>query len=251
MTLLNDHIGIVTGAASGIGFAISKKFLHAGAKLILNDLHSNRLCKARDKLIDSGINEDCFDTSPGDISEEEDVKNLFATCHKSFGPCSLLVNNAGIIQEKAFTEISVEDWDKMINVHLRGCFLGCREALSSMKKKGQGIIINIASQLGQIGGYELGHYCAAKAGIIGLTKSLAREYGSTGIRINAIAPGPINTEMVSKLSVAWKKKKASELPLGRFGEPEDIANTALFLASEGSKIYLGQTLGPNSGDVML
>jgi 3-oxoacyl-[acyl-carrier protein] reductase len=120
-----------------------------------------------------------------------------------------------------------------------------------MLEAGSGVIVNIASQLGQIGGVELTHYSAAKAGIIGLTKALAREVSAAGVRVNAVAPGPINTDLVLALSEDWRKAKAAELPLGRFGAPEDVAATVAFLASEDAKIYVGQTLGPNSGDVML
>ena len=139
----------------------------------------------------------------------------------------------------------------MLSVHLDGCFLCCKYAIPQMLKRKNGIIINIASQLGQIGGIDLSHYSAAKAGIIGLTKSLAKEYSEKGIRVNAIAPGPIETELVKELSEDWRNKKRESLPLKKFGEPEDVAKTALFLSSDDAKIFVGQTLGPNSGDVML
>jgi 3-oxoacyl-[acyl-carrier protein] reductase len=147
--------------------------------------------------------------------------------------------------------MELADFDRMIAVHLRGCFICCRRAIGSMVEAGSGAIINIASQLGQVGGVELSHYSAAKAGIIGLTKSLAREVSSKGVRVNAVAPGPIGTDLVMALSEGWRKAKAAELPLGYFGVPEDVAATVAFLASEDAKIYVGQTLGPNSGDVML
>jgi 3-oxoacyl-[acyl-carrier protein] reductase len=120
-----------------------------------------------------------------------------------------------------------------------------------MLSRGSGIIVNVASQLGQIGGIELCHYSAAKAGIIGLTKSLAREVSNQGVRVNAVAPGPINTELVLGLSDEWRDAKSAELPLGRFGEPHEVAETVAFLVSDGAALYVGQTLGPNSGDVML
>jgi 3-oxoacyl-[acyl-carrier protein] reductase len=120
-----------------------------------------------------------------------------------------------------------------------------------MLERGEGAIVNIASQLGQIGGIELCHYSAAKAGIIGLTKALAREVSKRGVRVNAVAPGPINTELVRQLSKKWRDAKAAELPLGRFGEPEDVAAAVAFLLSPGAHLFVGQTIGPNSGDVML
>ena len=120
-----------------------------------------------------------------------------------------------------------------------------------MVARGSGVIVNIASQLGQIGGIELSHYAAAKAGIIGMTKSLAREVSAQGVRVNAVAPGPINTPLVRNLSAEWQRVKAAELPLGRFGEPEEVAETVAFLCSPAASLFVGQTLGPNSGDVML
>ena len=170
---------------------------------------------------------------------------------QAWGRITLAVNNAGIVTQSPLAEMKIEDFDRMIAVHLRGCFLCCRRAIGPMLDAGSGAIINIASQLGQIGGVELVHYSAAKAGIIGLTKSLAREVSEKGVRVNAVAPGPIGTDLVMALSEDWRKAKASELPLGHFGEPDDVAATVAFLASDDAKIYVGQTLGPNSGDVML
>jgi 3-oxoacyl-[acyl-carrier protein] reductase len=120
-----------------------------------------------------------------------------------------------------------------------------------MLEAGEGVIVNVASQLGQIGGIELVHYSAAKAAIIGMTKALAREVSARGVRVNAIAPGPINTPLVLGLSEDWRRRKAAELPLGRFGEPDEVAAAVAFLASPGASLFVGQTLGPNSGDVML
>jgi 3-oxoacyl-[acyl-carrier protein] reductase len=126
-----------------------------------------------------------------------------------------------------------------------------KAVLGGMLRKEKGVIVNIASQLGQIGGMELVHYSAAKAGIIGLTKALAREVSARGVRVNAVAPGPINTPLVMALSKDWRKAKAAQLPLGRFGEPEEVAAAVAFLLSDNASLFVGQTIGPNSGDVML
>jgi len=242
---------IITGAASGIGFAIAKEFLKNNITVCMNDINENNLKIAKNKLLSEGIDNSLLLTVSGDVSEENQVKNIFEVTVKKIGECSILVNNAGIVQEKPFHLLTFDDWKKMLSVHLDGCFLCCKYAIPQMLKRKNGIIINIASQLGQIGGIDLSHYSAAKAGIIGLTKSLAKEYSEKGIRVNAIAPGPIETELVKELSEDWRNKKRESLPLKKFGEPEDVAKTALFLSSDDAKIFVGQTLGPNSGDVML
>ena len=242
---------VITGAASGIGFAIANEFLKNDINVCMNDIDEKNLKVAKKKLLEEGINHSSLITVKGDVSNEIDVQNIFELTSKNIGDCDILVNNAGIVQEKCFHHITFDDWKRMLSVHLDGCFLCCKYAISTMLQNEKGIIINIASQLGQIGGIDLSHYSAAKAGIIGLTKSLAKEYSEKGIRVNAIAPGPIETELVKKLSEDWRNQKRESLPLKRFGEPEDVAKTALFLSSDNAKIFVGQTLGPNSGDVML
>jgi 3-oxoacyl-[acyl-carrier protein] reductase len=187
----------------------------------------------------------------GDVSDKNDVARMLETCTQELGAPTHLINNAGHVHQARFTDMTVDDFDRMIAVHLRGTFLCTHAVLPAMLTAGKGCVVNIASQLGQIGGVELVHYSTAKAGIIGMTKALAREVSSQGVRVNAIAPGPINTPLVRSLSKEWRDAKASELPLGRFGEPEDVADTAAFLCSDSAKLYVGQTLNPNSGDVML
>lgn len=248
MMRLGHHSAVVTGAGSGIGRAIALRLAGEGAKVLVNDLDAGAADATVDLITAEG---GTAIARPGDVSDPADIDRLFNVCEHQWDSCTLLVNNAGIVQQARFADLTVEDWDRMIAVHLRGTFLGCRRAIGPMLERGDGVIVNIASQLGQIGGVELVHYSAAKAGIIGLTKALARETSTYGVRVNAVAPGPINTELVMALSEEWRKAKADELPLGQFGEPEDVAATVAFLASDDAKIYVGQTLGPNSGDVML
>ena len=248
MRPLGDHVAVVTGAGNGIGAAIARRLAGAGARVVVNDL---RAAAAEKVAADIAAEGGTAAAVAGDVSAPSDVAGIFERCAGAFGDCSLLVNNAGIVQQSLFENLSVEDWDRMIAVHLRGSFLCARAAIGPMLRQGEGVIVNIASQLGQIGGIELVHYSAAKAGIIGLTKALAREVSKRGVRVNAVAPGPINTELVRNLSDDWRQAKAAELPLGHFGEPEDVAETVAFLASPAASIYVGQTLGPNSGDVML
>ncbi len=247
MRSLAEHVAVVTGAGSGIGRAIALRLAREGARVVVNDLTE----AAAQATIAAMAKDARVHAAPGDVAAAGDVERIFATCERAFGACSLLVNNAGIVHQAPFETLTVEDWDRMIAVHLRGTFLCARRAVPAMLAAGDGVIVNIASQLGQIGGVELTHYSAAKAGIIGLTKALAREVSKRGVRVNAVAPGPINTELVRRLSPEWRAAKAAELPLGRFGEPEDVADTVAFLASPAARLYVGQTLGPNSGDVML
>ena len=243
-----SRVSLVTGAGSGIGRAIAEKLAREGERVVVNDLH-----EASAEEVVTGIREAGGEAAgaPGDVSDPEAVGRMVERAREAFGPVEVLVNNAGYGQQKLFVELTVEDFDRMIGVHLRGTFLCTCAVLPGMLAAGRGVIVNVASQLGQIGGVELCHYSAAKAGIIGLTKSLAREVSAQGVRVNAVAPGPINTELVLGLSEEWRRNKAAELPLGRFGEPWEVAETVAFLASEGAALYVGQTLGPNSGDVML
>lgn len=248
MSRLEQHRAVVTGAGAGIGRAIALRLAADGAKVIVNDLLPESAEATAGMISKAG---GAARAAAGDVSNPQDMDRVYRLCEETWGHCTLAVNNAGIVHQARLADLDLADWDRMIAVHLRGCFIGCRRAIGPMLEAGSGVIVNIASQLGQIGGIELSHYSAAKAGIIGLTKSLAREVSAEGVRVNAVAPGPINTELVRALSKDWQDAKAAELPLGRFGEPEDVAATVAFLASDEAKIYVGQTLGPNSGDVML
>jgi 3-oxoacyl-[acyl-carrier protein] reductase len=239
---------LVTGAGNGIGRAIADRLAEGGDRLIINDLSPDA---AEEVSLGIRSAEGEAVAAPGDVSNPEDVQRMVSRAEEAYGPPEVLVNNAGFLQQRRFVDLTPEDFDRMLAVHLRGTFLCTRAVLPEMLSRGHGIVINIASQLGQIGGVELSHYSAAKAGIIGLTKSLAREVSAEGVRVNAVAPGPTNTDLVLGLSEQWRSAKAAELPLGRFAEPREVADTVAFLASEAASLYVGQTLGPNSGDVML
>lgn len=243
-----SRVALVTGAGNGIGRAIAEKLAKNGDRVVVNDLRGEAAQEVVERIEESGGQ---ATAAPGDVSDAESVEGILATAREVYGAPEVLVNNAGFLQQKLFVDLTVEDFDRMIAVHLRGTFLCTRTVLPEMLSAGRGAIVNVASQLGQIGGIELCHYSAAKAGIIGLTKSLAREVSDKGVRVNAVAPGPINTELVLGLSEEWRGNKAAELPLGRFGEPHEVAETVAFLVSDGAALYVGQTLGPNSGDVML
>lgn len=246
--MMSGKVAIVTGAGSGIGRAIAERLAQDGYSVLVNDLTA-----ARAEVVAAAIDKAGGRASAvaGDVSRESDVDRIVAAARQAFGPVDLLVNNAGHVHQALFENLAVADFDRMFAVHVRGTFLMMKAVLPAMLEKGAGVIVNIASQLGQIGGIELAHYAGAKAAIIGMTKSIAREVSARGIRVNAVAPGPINTPLVMALSEDWRKRKAAELPLGRFGEPEEVAATVAFLASPAASLFVGQTVGPNSGDVML
>lgn len=242
------RIALVTGAGRGIGRAVAERLAENSECVVVNDLDADLAEETAESIQQSGGE---ASAAPGDVSTPEAVQQIMSVAREAYGSPEILVNNAGFLQQKRFVDLSIEDFDRMISVHLRGTFLCTQAVVPEMISKGRGIIVNMASQLGQIGSAELCHYSSAKAGIIGLTKSLAREVSDQGVRVNAVAPGPINTELVLGLSDDWRSAKAAELPLGRFGEPSEVAETVAFLTSDGAALYVGQTLGPNSGDVML
>jgi 3-oxoacyl-[acyl-carrier protein] reductase len=236
---------VVTGAGSGIGRACALRLAADGYAVTVNDLSAAAAEAVAAEIGDKSI------AAPGDVSREADVETILATARAAFGDPTHLVNNAGFVHQALFVDLTPADFDRMFAVHVRGNFLMTKGVLPAMLAAKAGVIVNMASQLGQIGGVELVHYSAAKSAIIGLTKSLAREVSKQGVRVNAVAPGPINTPLVMAISESWRKAKAAELPLGRFGEPHEVAATVAFLCSEEAALFVGQTIGPNSGDVML
>lgn len=239
---------VVTGAGSGIGRACALRLAADGYGVTVNDLNSKPAQTVAAEINASGGK---AISAAGDVSREADVDSIASAARSAFGDPTHLVNNAGYAHQALFVDLTPADFDRMFAVHVRGVFLMTKAFLPAMLSRKSGVIVNMASQLGQIGGVELVHYSAAKAAIIGLTKSLAREVSALGVRVNAVAPGPINTPLVRALSKDWRKAKARELPLGRFGEPEEVAAAVAFLCSDEASLFVGQTIGPNSGDVML
>lgn len=241
-------VALVTGSGSGIGRATAIRLAADGFAVCVADLDGKKAKTVADEITAKGGK---ATSKAGDVSREEDVAAFVAHTESAFGPIALLVNNAGIVHQSLFVDLKPADFDRMMAVHVRGTFLCTRAVLPGMLARKSGVIVNMASQLGQIGGIELVHYSAAKAAIIGMTKALAREVSAQGVRVNAVAPGPINTPLVMELSEDWRKAKAAQLPMGRFGEPDEIAGVVSFLASPDATLFVGQTLGANSGDVML
>jgi 3-oxoacyl-[acyl-carrier protein] reductase len=249
MDKLRDKVAIVTGGARGIGGAISAAFALEGADVVIADRLDASVAAPVVAEIEAAGRRAVF--VPTDVSDEAQVRAMVDRAYSEFGDVDILVNNAGTFSQHFFHELPVEEFDRVLSINLRAVFLCTRFVLPRMLERGSGNVINVASQLGQIGGVEMAHYSASKAGVIGLTKALAREVSTKGIRVNAIAPGPILTDMMAEETEEWAAQKLSELPIGRFGETNEVAPTAVFLASDESSYYVGQTLCPNGGDVML
>jgi 3-oxoacyl-[acyl-carrier protein] reductase len=241
---LTGRAALVTGGASGIGRAIAEAFLAEGADVVVLDKDESAAADAaRSMGAAAGFG--------GDVADEQQVEQAVARAAEALGRIDVLANCAGVLTQANLVEMSLAQWQQTIDVDLTGVFLTCRHVVPEMCERGFGRVINIASQLAIKGGTSLTHYCAAKAGVIGLTKALALEVARRGVLVNAIAPGPIETPLVEGISEDWKRAKRAELPLGRFGTPNEVAPTAVLLASSpDGDLYVGQTLGPNSGDVM-
>ena len=250
---LQGKVAVITGAGPGFGMSrgFPEGFAREGANLVLNYFGEDeaKMVQFKEELESLGVR---VELVYGDISKEETAIRLIDTAIKTFGHVDILLNNAGISKPKLLVNMSFEDWQRTIAVNLNGVFLTCRYAVPHMIEQKFGRIINIASQVGQKGSVEHCHYSAAKAGMIGFTKSLAREVGQYNITVNCVAPGPIVTHLRGEVSEEWIKGKAAELVLPRFGQIDEVIPSAIFLASEpDGNLYTGQTLGPNLGDVML
>ncbi len=249
MSKLDARVAVVTGAASGIGAGIATAFAREGADIVVADLAPEAdAAEVLAGIRDTGRQALYVRT---DVSDEASVRAMADQALATFGRVDILVNNAGIFTESLLADMPVADWDRVVNTNLRGTFLCTRALIGQMLERGDGRIINIASQLGQIGGGAVAHYSASKAGVIGLTKALAREVSHRGVLVNAIAPGPIQTPLLDSETEQWRSAKLAELPIGRFGTVDEVTPTAVLLASADGSYYVGQTLGPNGGDVML
>jgi 3-oxoacyl-[acyl-carrier protein] reductase len=249
MNRLAGRIAVITGAASGIGQGIAIAFAAEGADVVIADRASEAAAAATIDAVRAHGREVLFIET--DVSDEAQVQLMADAAITRFGRVDILVNNAGIFSESLLEDMSTAEWDRVLNTNLRSVFLCARALIGPMLERGDGRIINIASQLGQIGGVSAVHYSASKAGVIGLTKALAREVSSRGVLVNAIAPGPIETPLLENETEAWRSAKLAELPIGRFGRVDEVTPTAVLLASADGSYYVGQTLGPNGGDVML
>ena len=245
---LQGKKALVTGGARGIGGAIATAFAREGADVAVLDLKIANAEAKTAELKQFGVKTVAV---AADVSNEAQVEAAVAAVIKGLGQIDILVNNAGIDTTSVVAEMSTSMWDEMMAVNLRSVFLCTRAVLKPMIERKFGRIINIASQLGHKGAPEMAHYAAAKAGVIGFTKSLAYEVARDGVTANAICPGPIETELYRGLPEEWRKTKLNELPIRRAGQVTEIAPTAVLLASEEGAYYVGATMNPNGGDVML
>lgn len=245
---LKGKNALVTGGSRGIGRAIAIELSKQGSNVIITYINSEE--KAKEVVEEVKKNGVKALAVKANISIEKDVDDMMKTINENFGSVDILVNNAGITRDNLLVRMKSEDWDSVIETNLKGVFL-CTKAVSrKMMRKKYGKIVNIASVVGISGNAGQGNYSASKAGIIGFTKSIARELGSRGINVNAVAPGFVDTDMTKVLSSDIKEQIKRNIPLGRVAKPEDIANTVVFLCSEKSDYITGQVINVDGGMVM-
>lgn len=246
--MLTGKVALVTGAGRGIGKAIALKLAKEGASIVVNYRSSEKEAK---ELVEEIINKGGLaEAVQGDVSYLEDAEKVIKFAAEKFGRLDILVNNAGITRDTLLLRMKEEDFDKVLQVNLKGVFNCTKHASSIMLKQKSGRIINISSVVGLIGNAGQANYAAAKAGIIGFTKSIAKEIGGRGITVNAIAPGFIATDMTNVLSDKVKEKLIEGIPLKKLGSPEDVANCAAFLASDSASYITGQVINVDGGMVM-
>lgn len=243
---LTERVAIVTGSARGIGQAIALKLAEVGADIVVNDIQST--AESLESVAEEirAINRQSLAVT-ADVSSSEDVNHLVEKAMSTFGRVDILVNNAGITRDQLIIRMSDEDWDTVINIDLKSAFLCTRAVLRHMLKQRWGRIINIASITGLVGNPGQANYASAKAGVIGLTRSIAKEAASRGITVNAIAPGAIDTKMTQQLNESQRQEFLKRIPLGYFGAPRDIAEAVAFLASEEARYITGQVLNVDGG----
>ena len=244
---LSDKIALVTGASRGIGQSISMILAQNGAHVVCVSRNVNDVQSVADKITHQKFN---ASAASCDISDSNNVTELVKDIIEKHGRIDILINNAGITRDNLLMRMSEDDWNEVVNVNLKAAFTAIKAASRSMIKQRSGRIINISSVVGLIGNAGQVNYAASKAGLIGMTKSVAREFASRGITANCIAPGYVETQMTNKLTDEVKSSLKEQIPLGRIGNVEDIAYAVAFLASDEASYITGQTLAVDGGMVM-
>ena len=245
--MLSDKVAVVTGASRGIGRCIALALAAQGAKVVA----SARNAEALDNLVEEIKRQGGEATAVvGDVAVDTDASELIDQAVAKYGQVDILVNNAGITRDGLLLRMKNEDWDAVLDTNLKGAFLCIRAAAKVMSKQRSGRIINISSVVGEMGNAGQANYCASKAGLLGLTKSVARELARRNVTVNAITPGFIVTDMTDDMTDKARQAMTEQIPLGRLGEVDDIANAVIFLASDQSSYITGQVLGVNGGMYM-
>jgi len=246
--LLEGKTAIVTGSGRGLGKAIALKLASMGANIVLNDIReSDSVDETYEEFKSKGYN---VIVTKGDVRNESDVDEMVRKAVEAFGSIDILVNNAGITKDMLMIKMTEKDWDDVLDINLKGAFLCTKAVVKVMMKNKQGKIINIASVAGVMGNPGQANYSASKAGLIGLTKSTAKEFASRNITCNAVAPGLIQSKMTDVLPEKVKENYLNSIPLRRFGTPEDVANVVGFLASDDANYITGQVIHIDGGLVM-
>jgi len=243
----SDKVIVITGAARGIGFSIARSFAAAKAKVVIIDIATEAVEKAVNELKENGF--EAFGYT-GNVTDSAGMENIFSDVVNKLGNIDCLINNAGITRDNLLIRMKEEDWQMVMDINLKGSFLCTQKVFKYMMRNRYGCIINIASVIGITGNSGQANYAASKGGLIAFTKSCAKEFGSRNIRVNAVAPGFIETEMTATLSPETRTEYAKAIPLQKMGSPQDVANVCLFLASEAGNYITGQTIAVDGGLTM-
>ena len=244
---LQNKVALITGGAQGIGKTISEELVQNGAHVVLGDVNLEGAQATAEAINNNGGSASAVKI---DVSNPAEVKQVFDSILKDKKPIDIMINNAGITRDGLMIRMKELDWDSVLNINLKGTFLCSQQAAKQMMKQKSGAIVNIASIVGVMGNFGQANYSASKAGVIGLTKTLAREVASRGIRVNAVAPGFIDTEMTRILDESVRQKLIEQIPMAKLGLAEDVASCVAFLVSDRSSYITGQVINVNGGMLM-